>query len=237
MSYCPKCGVELDNKGGKCPLCDYPVPLIEDEKAENPARFPTPVNIYPEEFRQVKKKVLLSITVIFVLAILAMIFENIYLDGELTWAKYSIVSTICLWVYIIIFLNFIPNVYFYLVSATLNTIVFLFILDILSGSINWFFTLGLPLVLGVFFLSCLSVLLYKYLKKKLLIFIAVNIIFLSFYVVLVEASVSIHILGKVQLFWSMITGIPIFLLGLALVYINYFFPKSLKEEAKRRFHI
>ncbi|MBF7096036.1 DUF6320 domain-containing protein [Alkalibacter mobilis] len=237
MAYCPKCGVKVDQGGKNCPLCDFPIPDIEgeDNNAEKP--FPTPENVYPKEFKEIKKRILKNITVIFMLAILVMIIENIYLQGSLTWAKYSVASTVFLLGYITIFLNFIPNVYFYLVAAAINTTVLLFTLDMLEGDLAWFFSLGLPLVVGTLIISVISVFMYRRLRSKILLYIGVNMFLAAAYFAIVEAAVTRHLTQKLDLFWSYIGGIPLVTLGLALFYFHFYFPAVMKEEIKRRFHI
>lgn len=236
-AYCPKCGVKVKEGGTDCPLCGYPIPNVDGGKKTDVHPFPTPENIYPAEFKKIKKKILKSITVIFGLAIIIMYVENIYLQGEITWAKYSIASTVSLWVYIGIFLKFIPSKYFYLTAAFVNTLGLLFALDYLSGSVTWFYKLGLPLVLGLYGFSLIAVFTYKYLKAKLLIYIGVNMIFATLYFLLAEWAISIFVTGTPQFLWSLIVGIPTFLLALALIYFHYYFPGDIKDEVKRRFHI
>jgi hypothetical protein len=236
-AYCPKCGVKVKKGGLNCPLCEYPIPDVDEREDLKVHPFPTPENIYPEEFKKVKKKVLKSITLIFGLAIIIMYAVNMYLQGEITWAKYSIASTISLWVYIGIFLKFIPSRYFYLTAASINTLGLLYALDYLSGAVTWFFQLGLPLVLGLYLFSLLAVFTYSYLKNRLLIYVAVNMIFATMYFFLLEWAISIFVAGAPHFIWSLIAGIPTFLLALALIYFHYYFPINIKEEIKRRFHI
>jgi hypothetical protein len=54
---------------------------------------------------------------------------------------------------------------------------------------------------------------------------------------LAEWAISIFVTGTPQFLWSLIVGIPTFLLALALIYFHYYFPGDIKDEVKRRFHI
>ena len=46
MSYCPKCGVQVENQRQTCPLCSFPIPNIEDPQKNNIEREEYLLNRY-----------------------------------------------------------------------------------------------------------------------------------------------------------------------------------------------
>lgn len=236
MAYCPKCGVKVDHGGKDCPLCDFPIPVVEEEVEEQTHPFPTPENVYPKEFKAIKKRIFKNIAVFLLLAVVVMYFQNILLQGTLTWARYSVAATFFLLAYIAVFLNFIPNPYFFVTASALITLGFLFTMDWIGGELNWFWSLGLPLVAGIFLLSLIGVFAYRHLKRKPLILAGVFMMLAGLYFIVVEGAVTGYFFGKIHLFWSYIGGIPLSALGLSMLYFHYYFPQSMKEQIKRRFH-
>lgn len=237
MAYCPKCGVKVDQGGRDCPLCDYPIPVVDGETGGSAHPFPTPENVFPKEFKAIKKRIFKNIAVFFLLAITAMVVQNYLMNGTLTWARYSVASTLFLMAYIAVFLNFIPNPYFFVTASSLITTALLYTLDRIDGVLEWFLPTGQPLVVGAFILSIIGVFSYRHLRKKPLLFSGVIMLLVSVYFAVVEASVSRYFMNEVHLFWSYMGGIPLGTLGLAMVYFHFYFPQTMKEQIKRRFHI
>lgn len=236
MAYCPKCGVKVDQGGRNCPLCDFPIPKIEENRLEHDHPFPTPENVYPKELMAIKRRIFKNIAVFFVLAIAAMYILNILLQGSMTWARYSVASTLFLLAYIGVFLNFTPNPYFFLTASYMITTALLFTLDRIDGEIGWFLSLGIPLVLGAFLLCWIGLFAYFRLKRKPLILAGVVMLLFGVYSIVVEAAIRGYTSGDITLFWSYIVGIPLGVLGLSMVYFHFYFPQSMKDQIKRKFH-
>ena len=60
--YCIRCGVELEENAEKCPLCETPVPKIENEDMgiyEGEYPFVN-INLYELKMKKVKKAVFMS---------------------------------------------------------------------------------------------------------------------------------------------------------------------------------
>lgn len=237
MAYCPKCGVKVDQGGKDCPLCDFPIPVVEEEKPKWSNPYPTPENVYPKEFKAIKKRIFKNIAVFLAIAVVVMLVQNYLLAGAFTWARYSVASSLFLLAYIALFLNFIPNPYFFVTAAGVITGAYLFTLDRIDGVIGWFFTLGLPLVIGGFLISLVGVIAYRRLKRKPLILAGIFMLLLAGYFAVIEASITNHFMGEIKILFSYIGGIPLSALGLSMLYFHYYFPQSMKEQIKRKLHI
>ena len=83
--YCVKCGVELEDGVKKCPLCETPVPQMEDlEKNIYESEYPKiNINIYELKMKRVKKTVFLSFFSISIISILEVLFQNIIMYKKL----------------------------------------------------------------------------------------------------------------------------------------------------------
>lgn len=236
MAYCPKCGVKVSQGGRKCPLCDFPIPEVEENSIEHAHPFPTPENVYPKEFVAIKRRIFKNMAIFFLVAVVAMYLLNVLLHGTLTWARYSIASTLYLLAYIGVFLNFVPNPYFIVSASFMITTALLLSLDRIDGHMGWFVSLGIPLVVGAFLLSLVGVFTYRRLKLKPLVLAGVVMLLMAAYVMVVEASVDSHLHGQIRLFWSYIAGVPLAALGLSALYFHHYFPQTMKDEIKRKLH-
>ena len=77
--YCVKCGVELEDGVKKCPLCETPVPQLDDlEKISYESEYPKiNINFYELRMKKIKKTVFLSFFSISIIPILEVFFQNI----------------------------------------------------------------------------------------------------------------------------------------------------------------
>ena len=92
--YCIRCGVELEENAEKCPLCETPVPKIENEDMgiyEGEYPFVN-INLYELKMKKVKKAVFMSFFTISIISMLEVFFQNIIVYGHIGWAYYVIPS-------------------------------------------------------------------------------------------------------------------------------------------------
>jgi len=64
MAYCPKCGVEVEDDVKCCPLCDFPIPDVNDGNYPHDAKYPQAINTYDEDHLGKKNKAFFSLTII-----------------------------------------------------------------------------------------------------------------------------------------------------------------------------
>ena len=84
--YCVKCGVELEKGVEKCPLCNTPVPYVENLEYEEDIFYESEypeinINIYELKMRKVKKAVFIAFFTISIISILEIFFQNIIIYG------------------------------------------------------------------------------------------------------------------------------------------------------------
>ena len=148
MSYCVNCGVELDASATKCPLCDTPV---YNPKAPEPATQPSP---FPKEKGQVevvKRKDLGVLLTVIVLATAATcgLLNALVFQGNL-WSLAVIGVFLVLWVIMIPVVIYTRQpIYLSILLDGVAVLVYLYLLTYLTGHNDWFYGLGLPIVLLV----------------------------------------------------------------------------------------
>ena len=105
--YCIRCGVELEENAEKCPLCETPVPKIENEDMgiyEGEYPFVN-INLYELKMKKVKKAVFMSFFTISIISILEVFFQNIIVYGHIGWAYYVIPSILLFDLMLFVILN------------------------------------------------------------------------------------------------------------------------------------
>ena len=147
--YCVKCGVELEDGVKKCPLCETPVPQMEDlEKNIYESEYPKiNINIYELKMKRVKKTVFLSFFSISIISILEVLFQNIIMYKKLKWGYYTIPSILIFDLFLFILLD----------SYRMRTNLFIcffglsgyfLILDYGDKVLTWSLKLGIPIVVA-----------------------------------------------------------------------------------------
>ena len=105
--YCIRCGVELEENAEKCPLCETPVPKIENEDMgiyEGEYPFVN-INLYELKMKKVKKAVFMSFFTISIISMLEVFFQNIIVYGHIGWAYYVIPSILLFDLMLFVMLN------------------------------------------------------------------------------------------------------------------------------------
>ncbi|SHK02639.1 DUF6320 domain-containing protein [Paramaledivibacter caminithermalis] len=236
MPYCSKCGVEVDYNIKKCPLCDFPIPPIEPEEKEED-RFPSPQNSYPNKVKKRKRRAFIIISVILLTTIELMLFQNFSIEGKLTWSKYSVVSIVASWIYLFFLFRFIPRFRISVIGISITTIIFLYILDILNGRLDWFILIGLPCTIMGALTTIIFAYLFKKSKRKGLNIVSYILMGLTLYCIVIEVFISLHIRHFVTLYWSIIVALALLPISILFLYLHYGLPEKYKIKLERKFHI
>lgn len=237
MPYCSKCGIEVDHGIKRCPLCHFSIPEIETDEEVDTNRFPTAENGYPREQRELKKVIYMIVSTMMLATCILMFFLNTIFSGRLTWAKYSIVSVIAAWGYLGIGFGFIRNFIIAILLTSINTSILLFFIDSFNGRLEWFFPVGVPLVLLALAISLIIETIYIKSKKKIFNNISYIIVGIAFFAIGIEALIDLYLRQTIELVWSIIVAIQLISIALLLLYISHRLPQRYKEELKKRFHM
>lgn len=166
MSYCVNCGVELADSEKCCPLCG--VEVVNPAKPWDVPKTPP----YPDRLERITSRIdrrffagLLSVLLLIPLFITLLI--DLFANNRITWSAY-VSGAIVVFFFLIVFPLMLKKKFLYELYAIDFSVILLYLLliDLMSGDIKWFFPLAMPLVL-IFagFITGLSRLFQKRLKS------------------------------------------------------------------------
>ncbi|ERK66684.1 hypothetical protein HMPREF1984_01598 [Leptotrichia sp. oral taxon 215 str. W9775] len=226
--YCIRCGVELEENAEKCPLCETPVPKIENEAMgiyEGEYPFVN-INLYELKMKKVKKAVFMSFFTISIISMLEVFFQNIIVYGHIGWAYYVIPSILLFDLMLFVMLNshsMRQNLFFILVGLTS----FLLIIDYGDKRLSWSLGRGIPITLAFCFIGLIFSFVWDKNKKDKIKILNFFLFFVGVFLLMLEFII------RKKFSWSIWASIPLFVLNVMLRYTY----KSYKEEFERRLHL
>lgn len=233
MSYCVNCGVELGGGLVECPLCNTPVrnPNEIEKKNENPA-FPTEKG----QAEPIKKKDMwLLLTIMAVVTSVTCVLLNVLVYGGYPWSLAIVGACALIWVMLlpaVVHVRMI--VYLCLLLDGVMLAVYLYMITYMTPSQNWFWQLGLPIVLVVvtvaeLFAVCVRKISNGFLPTTLYTITAIGMICGG-----LEILID-HYLGKpMVLRWSAIVLTVCIIINATI--ITLLSVKRFREEIRRRLH-
>jgi hypothetical protein len=232
MTLCINCGVELDDGLKICPLCGRDPE--KDSEQENLSSG-NPSDIMSLHRKETRKYFWELSGVITFSGIVVCTIVDLITNKGLRWSLYPDVSVLAAW--IILTLSLYTNKYPLLfVSGLMITILAaLFIIDLISGGLDWFFPVGLPITLGAFIAAGIVMLLYKVVHLEGLNIIASGFIVLSGFCIITEMVLDKYLKGHVDLLWSLITAVSI--LPAALIFFFYHYRLKKGNRLDSFFHV
>ena len=232
MSYCVNCGVELGQGTKVCPLCGTPV--LNPNAQEGPGTTP----YYPtrkEEIPEVSKKsTALIISAMLISVALCCGILNLVLKPDYPWSLYAAGASFMLWIF------FVPPLLWrkipYLLRVFVNMCAmasYVWIIALASGGLNWYIHLALPIIVaGAAIGLCICWVLRNHSVLSTLITALVG---LGLFCEAIEFFVDRHLRGRWEPVWSLVVAAVA--LGLAVPFIVIRSVPSLREQARRIFHL
>ncbi|WP_020612622.1 zinc ribbon domain-containing protein [Sediminispirochaeta bajacaliforniensis] len=226
MAYCPRCGVEVEDRLEACPLCDTPIPQEVREHQEKPASFPKDVIPPKPLYRKLtdRQKNILRVSLILFLGLFPIALTagiDLARNGDVTWSYYVAVPLIGGAIIAWLFVKYGKKP---LISVTAMMLIVL-IIQLLVGYRNApgrsIHASELPYFLASF--AAVELFLLYIVKRRppvllLLAFLVLDAILLI---------VAIELITSATLSWSLIVVSALFPLGLYLVYARYTKKKGL----------
>jgi hypothetical protein len=218
MAICVNCGVELDNGLRVCPLCGKD-PLIKSEQADISDNYPSGII---QIQRKENRRYLWELSGIIAFSGIAVCtIVELLISKNLRWSLFSDVSIAAAWIILTLFL-FAYRKPFILVSLLMLTIMAaLFLIDVIAAGQNWFFPVGLPMIIAAFITTGIIIILYRTAHFKGLNIIAAALIILSGFCIITEMILDKYLNGSVDLRWSLIAAISILPVSLVFFFYHY----------------
>jgi len=235
MPYCVNCGVELNQNARKCPLCATIVvhPARLEQENVRAADDPKPIDdigAFDKKLWIKLVSIILAVPVLLTLAI-----DGVLMDG-ISWSLYVAASLLLVWVWMTSPFYCKPNCYgIWITINAVALLVYLFFVEFMSGTLGWFLPLALPVTVSLY----ISVLLLTRLIRRKIIrelqIPALVILTMGFLSMVINASISLYKLGKIQLGWSLLILIP----AMAIAAIGFVLQgrRWIVEELKHWFRI
>lgn len=234
MSYCVNCGVELDQTASACPLCHTNVvhPNVAIDRT-SPSPFPTQRGEVPPVSRF---ELAILITAMLLSVGLCCGLLNIFLHGGRIWSLYVIGAAVMLWIWFVPPL-LMPGIHLLprllLDVAAIGIYVFLISVD-LNGR-DWFLHLALPIILLAGANVLVLGLIFRGGKRSILSRVTSIIGAIGTFIFGIELFLDQYFQGKWQPSWSIVILAICVAMVIPLIIVRRV--PSLREEARRRFHM
>ncbi|MFW5794762.1 MAG: DUF6320 domain-containing protein [Bacillota bacterium] len=222
MKYCDKCNIKIKTNHDYCPLCHQT--LEGENNNEITEKYPEyQTNI--RGFKSLTKRIMLFISVT---SIVILFIINALTGLANPWSLIPIGSIIYFWLLISLGVFSKHNIAFKLFILTITLIFLIYLIDELSYSKGWSLNYVAPILL----LSCnLAISVIIAIKK---INYRDYITYLLLIVLFSVAPIILILLGVIDVLWPALSALA--LAVFILLFIIFFFPKSIKDEIKKRFH-
>jgi hypothetical protein len=234
MSYCTNCGVELDKELTSCPLCGFaPGEEIKTVNTIKSEHYPSDtIHLYKKESR---RHIWELSGIITFSGIVVCTIVNFVISKRLSWSLYADTSIMASWICLtLILLSF--RKYFIIIPGLLFTIlVTLFLFDLFSPPVNWFYGIGLPVTIGLFVCVSIVVVLWKVAHFKGFNILALAFLVLSGFCIVSEVFINKYLFNKVDIRWSAIVAVSLLPIALVLLFVHYRMKKGKRLDSY--FHV
>ncbi len=235
MSYCPRCGVELEQEQDRCPLCHAPIPdqtlpLPEEERYSDLVAAPASRR-NPRFARALALRVL---TAVFAAPLFVSLGIDFVISGSWQWSRFVAGGIVVAWVFAALPVA-VPRRPWLVLSIDLAaTVALLWFIDRLDGVLSWFGPLALPIAASGFLLAGAVVLLAiraKELGANLAGFILAAIALHSLFI---DVSVRLFLDRVPLISWSVIVVLA--LSPLVVLLLSYHYRLRKRPDFQRIFH-
>lgn len=241
MSYCPKCGVELEITTINCPLCNCEIPHFDDEINENTSdkMFPVPENLHRQKTSELKKQAFLSITILCIGAIITLLCVHFLMKTENRPILYGVTGILGAWCYIFILFGYISHRFISIISIGVVSLFLVLCIDIINPGLSWSVRVAWPVIILLTFIVLLAIKLYlKFRHRNQYVIIPIYIFLWSaFFCIVLECILDYNFSNKIFLSWSLIVLISLLSIAGALFALYVNLPEKNREKIRRKLHI
>ena len=239
MSYCSRCGVEVDVGVEECPLCYMKIQEDPDKPIEEPAKKkypdepieqPTKRKLTPKE-KRIRAWEIVSASLMIPLLIVT--FTDLIITETISWARFPMTTLVLVWLLCTFPLVFAKRPVIMILGTTISLIGFLALIDYFDNwEINWFSTLALPIIAIVLILSIAVVIASMKVKQKGMNIAAFILFAVGALNLVLELIISWKTQSEVTVSWSLFVLVPTYIIGGFLMYLHYRFTKDTDFKTK-----
>lgn len=218
MSYCVHCGVELASSEKECPLCHTPVVDPQPQNTDNEESI-FPSRLDPDDFKKVNVRFLVFVIgLVLLIPLVAVIVINLLVSHNLSWSLYVLGAEACLWSFFVLPLNYRLKVpYLYILADTIVVGCYLALIWKTSGTSNWYWPLGLPLVLATGVYALFTMAIVRNRKINRLEMSGWTITLQAIYMAAVDMIIYHFLTGMISLSWSWYVAVPLLICSIVII--------------------
>lgn len=235
MPYCSRCGVEVDNHVENCPLCNTPIQHFEEGAAAE-SRYPSDTaESKPRMTDRVRRRILWEVlTLLYAIAVIVVVGSDLRVDAAMDWSLYPTISIVLVWIYTTLLIFFRHHPVTIITGVIISTIAYLAAIDLVDGTLDWFFPLGLPIF--AFFVTIAGILsgIAVRAKERGLNVVAFVLIGIAVFCLGVDLLVSHYLTGGVHFSWSIVVLLTLVPVSIILLFLHYRLRN--RFDLKRIFH-
>ncbi len=237
MTYCPRCGVEVEANILKCPLCNTTLQPLDEEKPDYKSKYPDDVpkdEQKPPKEKKKKRLLAFEITsVVLVIPLIVSITTNLIIDQTVTWALYPTATLLLMWFMISAPLLFPNKIVVLAAGEFIPLLVYFLVIDLIdNGTLNWYVRVALPIIASIGVAGFIIAFGTLKSKNKGLNIPAFILFGISIICLIVDVCVTSYINGIPDLGWSLYVLVPAVLSGGFLLYLHFRVTRN--KDLKRR---
>jgi hypothetical protein len=234
MSYCTNCGVELDEDLSSCPLCGFTIGNANITETRDQSEY-YPSDIILLHKRETRRHIWELSGIISFSGIAVCTIVDLVIHKSLSWSLFADTSIIASWICITLILLAFKK-YFIIIPGLLITILtMLFLFDLFSPPVNWFYGIGLPVTLALFVAVSIIILLWKVAHFRGFNILAIAFLVLSGFCIVSEVFIDKYLSNVVDIRWSAIVAVSILPIALVLLFVHYRMKKGKRLDSY--FHV
>jgi hypothetical protein len=227
MSICKNCGVDLGEGNENCPLCK--------PADEGTARIVSPADLFSLS-KILKTRTLYEISMLLLVSgvIVTIAIDFVFVKG-MGW---SLLTTTCIG-YLISMVSciyFLRGKAYPMIGATLAaTLLFLWLIDLLTGNHGWFKTVAAPLVISGALLTMAVIFLNSLSRYKGLNLLSTILIALAVHAVIIEYLTDKLMTSVFTPQWSVVTAASLTIIAMIFLFVHYRLKRG--RSLGRLFHV
>jgi hypothetical protein len=234
MKYCANCGVELDGEFISCPLCGYKGGEPDITKTSDSSDH-YPSDIIMLHRKETRRHIWELSGIIAFSAIAVCTIVDLVIRKSLSWSLYADTSVLVSWICLTFILLAFRRNFIIIPGLLISILSMLFLFDLFSPPLNWFFGIGLPLTIAFFAAICIMIILWRVAHLKGFNILAFAFVILSGFCIVSEVFIDKYLYDTVEIRWSAIVAVSILPIALVLLFVHYRMKKGKRLDSY--FHI
>lgn len=233
MAYCVNCGVELEKSLESCPLCNTPVYHPKERETERPvAAFPAKKGDVEETNR---KDMALFVSIVLVATAIGCGFLNWMVYNKNPWSLIVIGACMVIWVMMIpVCIYRKASIYLSILLDGAAVVLYLYLITWMTQLNDWFYGLGIPIVVLITLLSELLAVLFRILPRSILWRGLGSITVLGVFCTGLELLIDHYLNGTYMATWSAVVAVVCIIIDAMI--ITLLSRRKLRNEVRRRLH-